>query len=80
MFSELGTYEKAELCSAPTSERTATAQPNRKRSCGGILGFVPKPVAEAAKAFVSQRFTRETPKFLANSATTYTPAGFRDKA
>ncbi|QEG00373.1 hypothetical protein Mal15_44430 [Stieleria maiorica] len=37
------------------------------------LGFVPHPVAEAAKAFVSQRFTREKPKFLANSATTYDP-------
>ncbi|QEF96031.1 hypothetical protein Mal15_00570 [Stieleria maiorica] len=40
---------------------------------GGRLGFVPKSVAEAAKAFDSQQPTREKPKFLANSATTYDP-------
>ncbi|QEF97930.1 hypothetical protein Mal15_19760 [Stieleria maiorica] len=38
-----------------------------------MLGFVPQPVAEAAKAFDAQQSTREKPEFLANSATTDDP-------
>ncbi len=35
MFSELGVLEKAELCSAPTSERTATVYARCDASASG---------------------------------------------